>query len=137
VELRPAALDDFGLAPALQRLVDNHRHDREITVDLEIRLGDDRLPADVETTMYRIVQEALTNIAKHAAATRISVLVTRKENTAVVVVEDDGDGFDAGGPTVGLGLSGMRERVALVGGKLRLETSLGTGTTIAAEVPLK
>jgi signal transduction histidine kinase len=137
VELRPAALDDFGLAPALQRLVDNRRQDGETTVDLEIRLGDERLPADVETTMYRIVQEALTNIAKHARATRVSILVTRKGDTAVVVVEDDGGGFDVGGRTGGLGLSGMRERVALVGGKLRLETSPGAGTTIAAEVPLR
>ena len=87
--------------------------------------------------MYRIVQEALTNIAKHAEATRVSVLVTRKEDAAVVVVEDDGGGFDAGRPTAGLGLSGMRERVALVGGKLRLESGPGTGTTIAAEVPLR
>jgi signal transduction histidine kinase len=137
VELRPAALDDFGLGPALQRLVDNHRQDRETRVDIEIRLGEERLPADVETTMYRIVQEALTNIAKHAGATSVSVLVTRKEDTAVVVVEDDGGGFDAAGTTAGLGLSGMRERVALVGGRFRLETSPGTGTTIAAEVPLK
>lgn len=137
VELRPAALDDFGLAPALERLVENHRQANGIAIDLEIRIGDERLPADVETTMYRIVQEALTNIAKHAGATRISILVTRKRNAAVVVVEDDGDGFDAASPTAGLGLAGMRERVALVGGKLQLETRPGTGTTIAAEVPLR
>jgi len=137
VELRPAALDDFGLGPALQRLVDNYRQDRGTIVDLELRLGEGRLPADVETTMYRIVQEALTNIAKHASAARVSVLVTRKEDTAVVVVEDDGGGFDARDSTAGLGLSGMRERVALVGGRLRVETSPGSGTTIAAEVPLK
>jgi signal transduction histidine kinase len=137
VELRPAALDDFGLAPALERLVESHRHDRAVTVDLEIRLGEERLPADVETTMYRIVQEALTNIAKHAGAARISVLVTRKDDAAVVVVEDDGAGFDPGDPTGGLGLSGMRERVALVSGRFRLETSPGAGTTIAAEVPLR
>jgi signal transduction histidine kinase len=137
VELRPAALDDFGLAPALERLVESHRLDGDVFVDLEIRLGDERLPADVETTMYRIVQEAMTNIAKHASASRVSVLVTRKENAAVVVVEDDGEGFDALGESAGLGLSGMRERVALVGGRLRLETSPGAGTTIAAEVPLR
>ncbi len=136
VELRPAALDDFGLEPALQRLVDIHRQARDVEVDLEVRLGESRLPADVETTMYRIVQEALTNIAKHAQATRVSVLVTRKEGAAVVVVEDDGVGFDASGPTDGLGLSGMRERVALVGGRFRVETSPGSGTTIAVEVPL-
>lgn len=137
VELRPAALDDFGLAAALERLVDTHRQDRRIAVDLEVQIGDERLPADVETTMYRIVQEALTNIARHAGASRISVLVTRKQDAAVVVVEDDGLGFDTSRLTAGLGLAGMRERVALVGGKLRLETSPGAGTTIAAEVPLR
>jgi len=137
VELRPAALDDFGLAPALQRLVDTHRQDSSVDVDLEVRLGDERLPADVETTMYRIVQESLTNTAKHAAASRVSVLVTRKENTAVVVIEDDGGGFDAEQPTAGLGLSGMRERVALVGGRFRVETGRGKGTTIAVEIPLR
>lgn len=137
IELRPAALDDFGLAPALQRLVDLHRRDSSVAVDLEVRIGGERLPADVETTMYRIVQESLTNIAKHARATRISVLVTRKEAAAVVVVEDDGDGFDTKTATMGLGLAGMRERVSLVGGRLRIETGRGKGTTIAAEIPVR
>ena len=136
VELRPAALDDFGLAPALERLVELHRQDAHVGVDLEVRLGSERLPADVETTMYRIVQESLTNVAKHAGATRISVLVTRKGNSVVVLVEDDGSGFDATGHRQGLGLGGMRERVALVGGRLRVETTPGAGTTIAAEIPL-
>jgi signal transduction histidine kinase len=136
VELRPAALDDFGLAPAIERLVDTHRQDASIAVDLEVRLGDDRLPADVETTMYRIVQEALTNITKHADATRISILVTRTADSAVLVVEDDGCGFEESADSAGLGLTGMRERVALVGGRLRVETGAGSGTTIAAEIPL-
>jgi signal transduction histidine kinase len=136
VELRPAALDDFGLAPALQRLVDVHRQDADVHVDLEVTLGDERLPADVETTMYRIVQESLTNVAKHAGAARISVLVTRTNNAAVVVVEDDGKGFDTSSPTEGLGLSGMRERVALAGGRFRVETANAGGTTIAVEIPL-
>jgi len=136
VELRPAALDDFGLAPALERLVELHRQDADVEVDLEIRLSGERLPADVETTMYRIVQESLTNVAKHAGATRISVLVTRKEKSVVVLVEDDGAGFESSDTHSGLGLSGMRERVALVGGRLRVESSPGGGTTIAAEIPL-
>jgi signal transduction histidine kinase len=137
VELRPAALDDFGLAPALERLVETVRQDTSVDVDLEMGIGGERLPTDVETTMYRIVQEALTNIAKHAAATRISILLTRKERAVVVVVEDDGDGFDAADPPAGLGLAGMRERVTLLGGQLRVETSPGRGTTIVAEVPLQ
>src|SRR4029453_12199827 len=100
------------------------------------QLGDDRLPADVETTMYRIVQEALTNVAKHAAATRISVLMTRTESAAVLVVEDDGEGFDLADTASGLGITGMRERIALVGGRLKVEAGMGSGTTIAAEIPL-
>ena len=136
VELRPAALDDFGLAPALERLVEVHRQETTLGVDLEIQLGKDRLPADVETTMYRIVQEALTNIAKHAEASHVSVLLTRAGRRAVLVVEDDGAGFDADGPLEGLGLAGMRERVALVGGRLRVETRPTAGTTIAVEIPV-
>ena len=136
VELRPAALDDFGLAPAIERLVDTHRQDASIAVDLEIRLSDERLPADVETTMYRIVQEALTNTVKHAGATRISVLVTRTAHAVALVVEDDGEGFDPSAESDRLGLAGMRERVALVGGRLRIETGAEGGTTIAAEIPL-
>jgi signal transduction histidine kinase len=136
VELRPAALDDFGLAPAIERLVDIHRQDASIDIDLEIQLADDRLPAGVETTMYRIVQEALTNVTKHAAATKISVLVTRTDKAAVLVVEDDGAGFEPSDETSGLGLTGMRERVALVGGRLKVEARRGSGTTIAAEIPL-
>ena len=136
VELRPASLDDFGLTPAIERLVETHRQDASLRVDLEMHLGEERLPADVETTMYRIVQEALTNVATHAEATRISVLVTRTANAAVLVVEDDGSGFDLSNTSTGLGLAGMRERVALVGGRLRVETSADSGTTIAADIPL-
>ncbi len=136
VELRPAALDDFGLGPAVERLVDTHRQDGLLDIDVAIQLGDERLAADIETTMYRIVQEALTNVTKHAQAARISVLMTRTENAAVLVVEDDGTGFDMASAPTGLGLTGMRERVALVGGRLKVETGRGSGTTIAAEIPL-
>jgi signal transduction histidine kinase len=135
VELRPAALDDFGLDAAIERLVETYGEGAAATVDLEIRIGPGRLPADVETTLYRIVQEALTNITKHASARRISVLLTRTARSAVLVVEDDGVGFDDARTSDGLGLTGMRERVALVGGRLRIETS-DAGTTIAVEIPL-
>jgi len=137
IELRPAALDDFGLVPAIERLVDTHRRADSVDIDLESHLGDDRLPADVETTMYRIVQEALTNVAKHANARRVSVLVRRTDRAAVLVVEDDGAGFEPSDETPGLGVVGMRERVALVGGRLKVETARGSGTTIAAEIPLR
>jgi signal transduction histidine kinase len=135
VELRPAALDDFGLAAAIERLVETQLDGDEVTVDLEIQMSDERLPADVETTLYRIAQEALTNVTKHARAKRISVLLTRSEQAAVLVVEDDGGGFDTQQAARGFGLTGMRERVALAGGRLRVESGR-TGTTIAVEIPL-
>ena len=135
VELRPAALDDFGLDAAIERLVETYREGASTTVDLEIRIGSGRLPADVETTLYRIVQESLTNVTKHANASRISILLTRTTRSVVLVVEDDGGGFDRGATTARLGLTGMRERVALVDGRLRIETG-AAGTTIAVEIPL-
>jgi signal transduction histidine kinase len=139
VELRPSALDDFGLVAALTRLADTYRQESHLDVDLEVRLGpDERLPAEVETALYRIVQEALTNVTRHAQATRVSIVVARKLDAVVVVVEDDGKGFEEGAARPdGLGLEGMRERVGLVGGRFRIEASPGTGTTIAAEVPLR
>jgi signal transduction histidine kinase len=138
VELRPAALDDFGLAPALERLVDMYRLQSPVDIDVELRIGDDRLPGEIETTLYRIVQEALTNVTKHASAGGVSILLRRMEDAVVVVIEDDGVGFDSGEVRAGaLGLAGMRERLALVGGRLRVETAPGRGTTLAAEVPLR
>jgi signal transduction histidine kinase len=138
VELRPAALDDFGLATAVARLAETFRESTGLRVDLESQLGDDRLPTEVETTLYRIVQEALANIVKHADATRVSILLTQKNRSVAAVVEDDGRGFDPGSAREDvLGLVGMRERVGLVGGRLRIESAEGAGTTIAAEVPLR
>ena len=136
VELRPAALDDFGLAAAIERLVETYRDGAATRVDLELGLGSERLPRDIETTLYRIAQEALTNVTKHAQASHVSVLLTRNDRTAILVVEDDGVGFGSSTGTVGrLGLAGMRERAALVGGRLRTESG-GAGTTIAVEIPL-
>jgi len=83
------------------------------------------------------VQEALTNVAKHAEATRVSIVVTRRESSVTAVIEDDGRGFGAGGGTGdGLGLVGMKERVGLLGGRLALESTEGAGTTVVAEVPV-
>jgi two-component system, NarL family, sensor histidine kinase DevS len=137
VQLRPKALDDFGLGPALERLVQTFSESSGISVDVETRLGDDRLPSDVETTVYRIVQEALTNVVKHAAANRVSVLVVRRESVVAAVVEDDGRGFDPDAARDdSLGLDGMRERVELHEGRMIVESSPGAGTTIQIEVPL-
>jgi len=137
VELRPSALDDFGLVTAIERLADTYRQQAGVDVDLEASIGEERLPPEVETALYRIVQEALTNVSKHAGASRISIVVRRKGNSAAVVVEDDGRGFDAHARSDGLGLPGMRERVALLGGRLIVESSSGSGTTLAVEVPIR
>jgi signal transduction histidine kinase len=137
VELRPSALDDFGLVPALERLVTTLREQSDLVVDLEARLGDERLPAEAETALYRIVQEALTNVVKHAEASRVSISLVRKGGSAVVVVEDDGHGFEPDATRAeALGLVGMRERVGLVGGRLTVESTRGSGTTLVAVVPM-
>jgi two-component system, NarL family, sensor histidine kinase DevS len=137
VELRPAALDDFGLVPALERLGDTFSERSEIAFAVEARLGDERLPNDVETSLYRLVQEALTNVVKHAAATQVSIVLTRRESGVSIVIEDDGLGFspdevrdDA------LGLVGMRERLALLGGTLAVESTRGKGTALVAYLPI-
>jgi signal transduction histidine kinase len=137
VELRPAALDDFGLTAALERLTDNFSEQTGITMELEARLGQERLPSDVETVLYRLVQEALTNVVKHAQAKHVSIVLRRKEGAVTAVIEDDGRGFTDGQGGSGLGLVGMRERVALVNGRLRIESAPDAGTTLLVEVPLR
>jgi two-component system, NarL family, sensor histidine kinase DevS len=137
LELRPKALDDFGLVAALERLAETFSEATDIDVQLEASLGEERLPAEAETTLYRIVQEALTNIVKHARARRVSILLVRRGRGAAVLIEDDGEGFDpASAREGGLGLLGMRERLALVDGRLTIESAPGSGTTLAAEVPV-
>ena len=137
VELRPAVLDDFGLVPALERLTDAFAEQSEIRVDFHSALGEARLPSEVETTLYRVVQESLTNILKHANAQSVSVSLARRESGVAAVIEDDGSGFDQ--RTVrqeGIGLLGMRERLALLDGRLEVESRPGAGTTVVAEVPV-
>jgi signal transduction histidine kinase len=136
VELRPSALDDLGLVPAIDRLAQSFG-ESGLRVDVESQIGEGRLPEPVETTLYRIVQEAVTNVVKHAEARHLSITLTRKDGSVVAIIEDDGKGFDPNASeSDGLGLLGMRERLALVGGTLRVEAAAGAGTTIAAEVPL-
>jgi signal transduction histidine kinase len=136
VELRPKALDDFGLVAALERLAETFAEQTGIGVHVEAALGDARLTPEVETAVYRIVQEALTNVIKHAQAGTVSLVLTRKGDRVVTVIEDDGRGFDpAQADDARLGLVGMRERIALVDGRLSVESRPGEGTTIVAEVP--
>ena len=138
VELRPAALDDFGLLPAIERLRDIVTEQGGISVDIQSNLGDGRLAPEVETALYRIVQEAFTNVLKHASASRVSLQLYRRGEAVTLVVHDDGRGFDPANPRAGsLGLVGMSERVALLGGRLVIESSEDAGTMLKAEVPLQ
>jgi signal transduction histidine kinase len=135
VELRPKALDDFGLMPAVERLAQTFTEQIGIDTDVEASLGEARLPAEVETALYRLVQEALTNVVKHSRAAHVSISLVRKARSVSAVIEDDGVGFaELSGD--GIGLIGMRERVGLLNGRLEIESRPDHGTTIVAEVPL-
>jgi signal transduction histidine kinase len=139
-ELRPAALDELGLAPALEALFDRVRtlHGLEleanVTLHYEARADSARLDADVETAIYRLVQEALGNAARHAHAERVTVEVAEGESDVHIAIKDDGVGFDPDAPSSGFGLTGMRERIALAGGTLGI-TSSDAGTTVEASIP--
>jgi signal transduction histidine kinase len=129
-ELRPAALDELGLAPAIETLAERSGASAGLEVSTRVALGDrDRLAPETESTIYRLVQEALTNVAKHAGAECVRVEVARANGTVEVVVEDDGRGFDPAAATEGLGLVGMRERVELTGGRLDIRSRPGTRVT--------
>lgn len=137
VELRPKVLDDFGLVPALERLTESFADQTGIDVRFESGLAEARLAPEIETALYRIVQESLTNVVKHAYAHLVSIVLTRKPDAIALVIEDDGTGFDPGRTREGgFGLEGMRERVGLLEGKLQIESREGAGTAIVAEVPL-
>lgn len=136
VELRPKALDDFGLGAAIERLADTYSRRTGIAIDVHVAGLADRLPEAIETALYRIIQESLTNVAKHAGAATASVTVHGRPRAVTAVVEDDGAGFDPAAITDGLGLTSMRERAELVSGTVRVESRRGGGTTIAVEVPL-
>jgi signal transduction histidine kinase len=137
-DLRPAALDDLGLLTALSALIERRsRGDIEIASQLNLpdpRAGEARLHPDIETTVYRLVQEALTNVVKHAKATTVRLVVTTDGREVLVEVHDDGVGFALDAKTTGFGLSGMRERVYLAGGALHVESG-ETGTVLRARMP--
>jgi two-component system sensor histidine kinase UhpB len=135
-QLRPVALDDHGLAAALASQVRDYDRRGSAKTSLELDQALDELPNDVELVIYRVAQEALTNATRHSQASHIDVSLGRIDSRVVLEVSDDGKGFAFADETKGLGLSGMRERALLVGGKLDIDSRPGKGTTVRLEVPL-
>jgi len=142
LELRPSLLDDLGLGPTLKWYVGSFAKRLGIDVELDVQGLEKRLPPDVEIALYRLVQEALTNVARHAQASRVVVHMTRKNDLVETYVEDDGQGFESGDRAAedvwssGAGLLGMRERVSALGGSLSIRSNVGDGTKLYIEIPL-
>ena len=140
-DLRPTALDDLGLTAALGNHVEEWSQQTGIAADFYSRNCEERLSTHIETTLYRIVQEALTNIARHAHARSASVVLERRPDSVVVIIDDDGEGFDTDAPVSAdrsdhFGLVGIRERAALLGGSAAIESSATTGTSVFVSLPL-
>jgi signal transduction histidine kinase len=140
-ELRPTALDDLGLHTALANYLEEWSQRSNLAIDFHSNgFLDERLGSQLESTIYRIVQEAVNNVIKHAKAKNISIILEKRGNRVLLIVEDDGIGFDAEGllktPAKNrrFGLLGMQERVALVGGSLSIESTPGVGTTVLVHI---
>lgn len=142
-ELRPAALDELGPGPALRALIDRTAATAELAIDLHVDLAyeqgraDTRQAPELESTIYRLVQEALTNVVKHAGASRVTVAVIEDNATIQLSVTDDGAGFQTDAANDGFGLIGMRERVTLLAGELDFSSQPGAGTTVTARIPVQ
>lgn len=139
--LRPNVLDKFGLKVSLERYAESVMEQGPITVDLMVRTGPRRMPDDVEISIYRLVQEAVTNVIKYAGATEVDIMLVEGNGFVSVMIDDNGSGFDVDAvrkSNLGehLGLIGMEERIALMSGTLSIESSLGNGTSIVAKIPL-
>jgi signal transduction histidine kinase len=140
LQLRPTTLDDLGLVAALAQLVQRWAQDVGIRAELRVSgIEPADLTSEMGTALYRIAQEALNNVAKHAGARRVNVLLAALSNQVSLIVEDDGAGFDAmraaGGDARQLGIIGMRERAWLLGGTLDIESRPGGGTTVRSRLP--
>lgn len=135
-DLRPSALERLGLAGALQALAEENSARSGVAIDRTIELSDER-SGEEDRLVYRLIQEALTNVFKHANASRVELSATEGEGAIRITVSDDGDGFDATSSTAGRGLRGMRERIELLGGEIEVTSASGDGTKITACVPLQ
>lgn len=140
LQLRPTSLDDNGLSGALAALLDAWSQRTGIIPELHLSGVDrDRLPPDIEVVLYRIAQEALSNVMAHASARGLSLIVDRREGEVRMVVEDDGRGFDAQAVSdagADLGLRSMKERAAQFGGTVAFESAAGCGTSVFVRIPL-
>jgi two-component system, NarL family, sensor histidine kinase DevS len=142
-DLRPAALDEFGPQAALETLTARVGRQSGLAIDIAVDLAFERGDAssrdarEIESTIYRLVQEALTNVVKHAHARNVEVRVSETADAVELMIHDDGHGFEIDSKTPGFGLLGMHERVALVHGTLELTSCLGGGTTLRAHVPVR
>jgi signal transduction histidine kinase len=137
-QLRPSLLDDLGLISALTHTIDDFRKRYDIPVDLVVNGLDSRLPPQLETTIYRIAQEGLTNVARYAKASAVSIIITQRNDTLRIIIEDNGIGFDVENVTrnsKSLGLQGIRERAGLFNGTLEIESHPGSGTSLFVEIP--
>lgn len=141
-EIRPTALDDLGLQTAFEQFLEEWTERASLDFDLHLKLSGRRLPPAVETALYRSLQEAIRNVANHAEASRVGIILEASDTEVRLIVEDDGKGFDwdtqrrGSGAFSRLGLLGVRERLALVGGSLEVESKPGAGTTLLIHVPL-
>jgi two-component system, chemotaxis family, CheB/CheR fusion protein len=139
-ELRPAALDDLGLVAALPRFLEQWSEHYGIEGRFRLTGNVTGLTPEAEVTFYRVAQEALNNVMKHAHATRVDVLLENRDGSVTLVIEDDGVGFDPADASIdarGIGLMGMRERAALIGGNAQVESSPGKGTTVFLRCPVR
>ncbi|HET9270061.1 MAG TPA: sensor histidine kinase, partial [Vicinamibacterales bacterium] len=135
-DLRPSLLDDLGLPAAMKSYAENHLVRQGLRVNLEIEEGMPSRP-EIETVIFRIYQELVTNVLRHARAEQVSIGLEERDGRVVLDVEDDGEGFDPDARAGGAGLMGMRERAALVNGTIRFDSEPGMGTHVRVEIPLQ
>ena len=141
VQLGPSILEDLGLRSGLEWLADRVRQDTGLRVELALEAQDDHVTGTTAIAVFRVAQEALTNVVRHARATRAEIRLQEEEGALKLVVSDNGTGFDVdearSRPTASVGLFGMAERVALVGGTIDMQSRKGAGTRIEVRVPVR